>query len=184
MSKLRIRQATPQHNVTRRARASLGTALFFVLAPGVVAGLGPWLLTGWKVREPSPHWLPLRVLGVLLIASGAFVLVQSFVRFVFEGGGTPAPVAPTQQLVVGGYYGYVRNPMYLAVTAVVLGQALLLERPILFVYAAAVGAAMAAFAHWYEEPRLRGRFGEQYERYRRAVPAWWPRRRPWRPGDE
>jgi protein-S-isoprenylcysteine O-methyltransferase Ste14 len=112
------------------------------------------------------------------------VLVQSFVRFVSEGGGTPAPVAPTEQLVVGGYYRYVRNPMYLAVIAVVLGQALLFGQPLLFVYTAAVAAAVVSFAHWYEEPALRRRFGEQYDRYRRAVPGWVPRRRPWQAGDD
>jgi protein-S-isoprenylcysteine O-methyltransferase Ste14 len=156
--------------------------VFFVLAPGLVAGLGPWLLTGWEVREPFAHWLPLRVLGVVLIGAGALVLVQSFVRFVSEGSGTPAPVAPTEQLVVGGYYRYVRNPMYLAVIAVVLGQALLFGQPRLFVYTAAVAAAVVSFAHWYEEPALRRRFGVQYDRYRRAVPGWVPRRHPWQAG--
>jgi protein-S-isoprenylcysteine O-methyltransferase Ste14 len=76
--------------------------------------------------------------------------------------------------VVGGPYRYVRNPMYLAVTAVIVGQALALGQPALLLYAAAVGAAMAAFAHGYEEPTLRRQFGAQYEAYRRAVPAWWP----------
>jgi len=72
--------------------------------------------------------------------------------------------------------------MYLAVTAVIVGQALVLGQPALLLYAAAVGAAMAAFAHGYEEPVLHRQFGAQYEAYRRAVPAWWPRRRPWQPG--
>jgi protein-S-isoprenylcysteine O-methyltransferase Ste14 len=158
--------------------------VFFVLAPGLVAGLGPWLLTGWEMREPFTHWLPLRVVGVLLIAVGALVLVQSFVRFVAEGGGTPAPIAPTEQLVIGGYYRYVRNPMYLAVIALVLGQALLLGQPSLFVYTAVVAVAVISFSHGYEQPALQRRFGGEYERYKRAVPAWWPRRRPWRATDD
>jgi protein-S-isoprenylcysteine O-methyltransferase Ste14 len=169
--------------MTSTARATLGTAAFFVLAPGLTAGLGPWLLTGWEVRQPFPHWLPLRVLGVVLIVTGALVLVPSFVRFVAEGGGTPAPVAPTERLVVGGYYRYVRNPMYLAVIALVLGQALLLAQPSLFVYTAVVAVAVISFAHWYERPALQRRFGHEYERYRRAVPGWWPRRRPWQAPD-
>jgi protein-S-isoprenylcysteine O-methyltransferase Ste14 len=107
--------------------------------------------------------------------------VSAFVRFVVQGFGTPAPVAPTQQLVVGGPYRHVRNPMYLAVTAVIVGQALALGQPALLLYAIAVGAAMAAFAHGYEEPALHRQFGAQYETYRRAVPAWWPRRHPWQP---
>jgi protein-S-isoprenylcysteine O-methyltransferase Ste14 len=153
--------------------------VFLVLAPGVVAGLIPWLLTGWEVREPLPYWLPLRVAGVILLAAGAAALLHAFWRFVVEGLGTPAPVAPTEHLVVGGLYRYVRNPMYLAVGATIVGQALLLGQPILLLYALAFAVAVAAFVHWYEEPTLREQFGEQYETYQRAVPAWWPRREPW-----
>ena len=72
--------------------------------------------------------------------------------------------------------------MYLAVTAVIVGQALLLGQPGLLAYAAAVAGATAAFAHGYEEPTLHRQFGGEYEAYRRAVPAWWPRRHPWQPG--
>ena len=168
----------------RKPIATAGTAFFFVLAPGVVAGLLPWWLTGWRVRHPQPPWVwaPLRVAGGVLIAAGVAVLVPAFVRFVAEGAGTPAPVAPTQHLVVGGLYRYVRNPMYLAVVATIVGQALALGQPALLGYAAAAGAAMAAFVYGYEEPTLRRQFGAQYQAYRRAVPAWWPRRRPWQPG--
>jgi protein-S-isoprenylcysteine O-methyltransferase Ste14 len=122
------------------------------------------------------------VAGVALLVAGVIVLVQAFARFVMEGVGTPAPVAPTQRLVVGGLYRYVRNPMYLAVVATIVGQALALGQPALLGYAVAVGAAMVAFAHGYEEPTLHRQFGAQYEAYRRAVPAWWPRWHPWQPG--
>jgi protein-S-isoprenylcysteine O-methyltransferase Ste14 len=166
----------------RRAMAAVGSAVFFVLAPGVVAGLVPWWLTSWRVREPLPYWAPLRAAGAVLIAAGAAVLVHAFARFAVEGIGTPAPVAPTERLVVGGLYRYVRNPMYLAVVATIIGQALALGQPALLWYAAAVGAATSAFVRWYEEPTLRRQFGAQYEAYRRAVPAWWPRLHPWEPG--
>jgi protein-S-isoprenylcysteine O-methyltransferase Ste14 len=163
-----------------RARAALGSLVFLVAAPGVVAGLVPWLLTGWDTADPP--W-PLRAAGVLLLVAGVLVLLQAFARFVTEGLGTPAPVAPTERLVVGGLYRYVRNPMYLAVAATIVGQALLLGRWILLAYAAAFGVAVASFVHWYEEPTLRETYGDEYEAYRRAVPRWWPRRSPWRPGD-
>jgi protein-S-isoprenylcysteine O-methyltransferase Ste14 len=165
--------------------AAAGSVVFFVLAPGVVAGLVPWWLTGWRVRHPHPSWawVPLRVAGVALLAAGVLVLVGAFVRFVTEGVGTPAPVIPTKRLVVGGLYRYVRNPMYLAVVASIVGQALALGQPALLGYAVAVGAAMVAFVHGYEEPTLALQFGAQYQAYRRAVPAWWPRRRPWQPGE-
>jgi protein-S-isoprenylcysteine O-methyltransferase Ste14 len=162
----------------RKAKAAAGSFVFLLLAPGIVAGLVPWLLTGWQVQEPLPYWLPLRVVGVILIAVGAGVLLHAFARFVVEGLGTPAPVAPTEHLVVGGLYRYVRNPMYLAVAAIIVGQALALGTLILLPYAAAFGIAVAAFVHWYEEPRLRRQFGEEYEAYCRAVPRWWPRLRP------
>jgi protein-S-isoprenylcysteine O-methyltransferase Ste14 len=152
--------------------------VFLVLVPGVVAGLVPWWLTGWQVREP-PYWLPVRAGASILVAVGVVVLLQAFVRFVVEGLGTPAPIAPTERLVVGGLYRYVRNPMYLAVAALIVGQALVLGRPVLLLYAAAFAAAVAAFVHWYEEPTLRRQFGEEYDAYRRAVPRWLPRREPW-----
>ncbi len=177
---------TRENDTVRKPMAVAGTAIFFVLAPGVVAGLVPWWLTGWRVRHPQPSWAwaPLRVAGGILIAAGVVVLLPAFVRFVAEGAGTPAPVAPTERLVVGGLYRYVRNPMYLAVVATIVGQALALGQPILLLYAAVVGAAMVAFVHGYEEPTLHAQFGAQYEAYRRGVPAWWPRRRPWRPGED
>ena len=92
--------------MTGRARAAAGSLAFLVVAPGVVAGLVPWLLTGWDANEASRAAV---VVGWLLIGSGTAVLLRAFARFVFEGLGTPAPVAPTERLVVGGLYRYVRN---------------------------------------------------------------------------
>ena len=107
----------------RRTTAAVGRAVFFLLAPGVVGGLIPWLLTGgWQVREPLPYWAPVQVLGGVLLLAGLIVLVRAFVRFVVEGFGTPAPVAAPEHLVVGGVYRYVRNPMYVAVLAAIVGQ--------------------------------------------------------------
>jgi protein-S-isoprenylcysteine O-methyltransferase Ste14 len=165
----------------RRPAAAVGSAVFFLVGPGIVAGLIPWWLTGWRVREPVPYWAPMRVLGVILLAAGLFALVQAFVRFVVEGLGTPAPIAAPERLVVGGLYRYVRNPMYVAVLTVIVGQALILGQLVLLPYAAAFWVITAAFVRWYEEPALTRRFGADYEAYRRAVPAWRPRLRPWEP---
>jgi len=159
----------------RTATAATGSAAFFAIAPGVVAGVVPWWLTGW---EAEPAWLPLRVLGVVVLVAGAAVLVHAFWRFVAEGLGTPAAVAPTRHLVVGGLYRWVRNPMYVAVVSCVAGQALLLGRSVLWVYAAVLLATFVAFVRGYEEPALTQRFGSEYEAYRRTVPGWWPRVRP------
>jgi protein-S-isoprenylcysteine O-methyltransferase Ste14 len=161
----------------RRARAAWGSLVFLIVAPGVVAGVVPWLLTGWDAHDPPWGWV--RFVGGVLVVAGVVVLLEAFVRFVLEGVGTPAPVAPTERLVVGGLYRYVRNPMYLAVGATIAGQALLLWRADLVVYAVLFALAVWAFVHWYEEPALARRFGDRYESYRRAVPGWWPRRTPW-----
>ena len=160
-----------------RVSAATGTAVFLITVPGVVAGLVPWLLTRW---ETDAWWLPVRVLGGVTLVAGLAVLLHAFARFAIEGIGTPAPVAPTERLVVGGAYRHVRNPMYLAVGAVIAGQALLLGAPVLGLYAAGFAILVAAFVRGYEEPTLARRYGDEYAAYRRAVPGWWPRRTPWR----
>jgi protein-S-isoprenylcysteine O-methyltransferase Ste14 len=157
----------------RRLRAAAGSLLFLALAPGAVAGFVPWLLTGWSSAGP-PAWL--QAVGWVALAAGAAVLLEAFGRFVVEGVGTPAPAAPTEKLVVGGLYRYVRNPMYLAVAAVILGQAAVLGRWLLVVYAVAFGATVWSFVHWYEEPTLRRQFGTEYDEYLSTVRGWWPRR--------
>ncbi|MBK3564393.1 isoprenylcysteine carboxylmethyltransferase family protein [Streptomyces sp. MBT62] len=162
----------------RKSVAAYGSSLFLALAPGTVAVLLPWWLTGWRA---GGWWQPLRLLGLVPLAAGTAVLLMAFARFVTEGLGTPAPVAPTERLVVGGLYRYVRNPMYVAVDTTIAGQALLLARPVLFVYGGCAGLLMWAFARWYEEPDLARRFGADYDRYREAVPGWWPRSTPWDP---
>jgi protein-S-isoprenylcysteine O-methyltransferase Ste14 len=162
-----------------RARAAAGSLVFLLIAPGAATILMPWLLTGWDSTDPPPA---LKIAGAALIAAGAAVLLSAFARFVIEGIGTPAPVAPPEHLVVGGFYRYVRNPMYVAVTSTIVGQAALLGRPELLLYAALFVAAVATFVYAYEQPTLSARFGADYEEYKRNVRAWWPRLRPWNPG--
>jgi protein-S-isoprenylcysteine O-methyltransferase Ste14 len=149
--------------------------LFFAVAPGTVAGLLPWALTGWRVGAALP-W-PVRLPGALLVAAGILVIVPAFVHFVAEGAGTPAPIAQTDRLVVGGLYRYIRNPMYVAVLLTIAGQALLLGRWVLIGYTLVAAAAMVCFVKRYEEPHLLRRYGCQYQAYRRATPGWWPRLR-------
>ena len=161
---------------SRRAIAAAGTAAFLVAVPGVVAGLIPWLLTSWRMDDAP---VAVRILGGALIAGGAAFLLHAFARFVIEGVGTPAPVAPTERLVVGGVYRHVRNPMYLAVGATIVGQALFFGEPALLGYAALFAAIVFSFVRLYEEPALTEQFGESYEAYRHAVPGWLPRLHPW-----
>ncbi|MDX8500141.1 isoprenylcysteine carboxylmethyltransferase family protein [Mesorhizobium sp. VK4C] len=163
----------------RTFSAIAGSALFLVAAPGVVAGLIPWLLTD-HYRMPLstvPGFVPV---GWILVAGAAGILVHAFARFAFEGLGTPAPVAPTEKLVVGGIYRHVRNPMYVAVLSIILGQVLIFSSGAVFVYGLIAAAAMISFVKVYEEPTLSRRYGAEYETYRRAVPGWLPRITPWR----
>jgi protein-S-isoprenylcysteine O-methyltransferase Ste14 len=156
-----------------RARAALGSLLFLVAAPGVVAGFVPWLLTGWDRDHDTGAAVGL---GWLLVLAGAAVLLDAFRRFVVEGLGTPAPVAPTEHLVVGGLYRWVRNPMYLAVGATIAGQAIILGSGVLLAYLVVFAVTVFAFVRGYEEPTLALRYGGEYDAYRQAVPGWWPRR--------
>lgn len=166
----------PESPHRSRRRAAAGSAAWLLLAPGLAAGLIPWLLTGWEMENAS---LAVRVLGGILIALGTAFLLHAFYRFVVEGLGTPAPVAPPERLVVGGVYRHVRNPMYLAVASTIVGQALLLGQFGLLLYAGVFGAIVFCFVHFHEEPTLARQFGSSYEEYRRAVPGWLPRLSPW-----
>ena len=109
------------------------------------------------------------------------VLIECFARFATKGRGTPAPVAPTEYLVVSGFYRYVRNPMYVGVLAAIVGQALLFGSARLLVYAAAAWVVVTAFVMAYEEPAMARQFGADYESYCANVRRWWPRLTPWQP---
>jgi protein-S-isoprenylcysteine O-methyltransferase Ste14 len=164
----------------RRSAATVGSIAWFAFAAGVGVVWAPGAITGWHVAYDSTAGRVLQVVGAVLIGLGLVPVVSSFVQFV-RAGGTPAPGAMTEHLVVSGFYRYVRNPLYVGVLVIVVGETLLLGQPRLLLYAAGVWLAAAAFVRWYEEPALSRRFGPAYEEYRRAVPAWLPRRRGWTP---
>ena len=149
-----------------------------MLLPGVLAGYVPWRYFGLRsvVFDPArpEHWA-----GVVGIGAGTLFLVVCIVEFARSGRGTLSPVDPPRALVVRGPYRYVRNPMYLAVTLIVLGEVLLTGSRDLFLYWLVWFAAANLFVLGYEEPALREQFGADYERYRGAVGRWIPRLRPW-----
>jgi protein-S-isoprenylcysteine O-methyltransferase Ste14 len=164
----------------QRPAAIAGTALFFLAVPCVLAGLIPWSITLWEFRAPFLGLELTRYLGVLLIFAGIPGLIDSFVKFAVQGLGTPAPIAPTENLVVTGLYRYVRNPMYVAVVSVIFGQALLFGDRRLLVYGALFWLACHLFVIFYEEPTLERTFGAEYVSFRENVPRWIPRLTPWR----
>jgi protein-S-isoprenylcysteine O-methyltransferase Ste14 len=123
----------------------------------------------------------LKIVGAALVAFGLLLLLDSFARFALQGIGTPAPVLPTRHLVVTGAYRHVRNPIYVAVVALILGQGFLFAGEGLLLYGAIIWLAFHLFVVAYEEPALRSTFGAEYDRFAANVPPWLPRIRPWTP---
>lgn len=164
----------------QRHAAILGSFFFLLLAPGLVAGLVPWWLSHWHLQPPLLGLSAFRLAGVLLIAAGVPVILDSFARFALQGLGTPAPVLPTKHLVITGLYRYVRNPMYVGVTSTILGQGLLLGSKRILDYGFVVWLAFHLFVLAYEEPRLRSTFGGEYAEFRSNVPRWIPRLTAWK----
>jgi protein-S-isoprenylcysteine O-methyltransferase Ste14 len=137
-----------------------------------VAGWLPYVISRWRFEPAFFGVEAIRYFGGALVAVGAACLVACFARFALEGRGTPAPVAPTETLVISGLYRYVRNPMYVAVVGIILGQALLFGSRSLLVYAAVVWVFFHLFVLIYEEPALRRQHGDAYDAYRAKVPRW------------
>jgi protein-S-isoprenylcysteine O-methyltransferase Ste14 len=164
----------------RRILAIVGSATFLVVAPGIVAGYVPWRICRWHVEAPLLGISSLRLVGVLLIAAGLTVLLDSFARFALQGLGTPAPILPTRHLVVSGLFRYVRNPMYIAVVSLILGQGLFFGSILVLEYGVAVFVGFYLFVLIYEEPTLLNSYGREYEEFCANVPRWIPHLQPWR----
>ncbi len=113
--------------------------------------------------------------GILLLALGVAGYLWCALDFAFAGHGTPAPIDPPKLLVVRGLYRYARNPMYISVLLVLLGESVLFHSWTLCRYALAVWAGFHLFVLLYEEPTLRDKFGESYKEYCQRVNRWLPR---------
>ena len=155
---------------------ALKTLLFTVVVPGTVTVLLPyWFLSS----EPTVFTTQLgvvRYLGLLPILLGASIYLWCAWDFAATGKGTPAPIDPPKQLIVRGLYRWVRNPMYVGVLLILLGEALFFASPTLVAYPAAIFGVFHIFVILYEEPTLRGKFGDPYQRYCNSVPRWIPRK--------
>jgi len=155
----------------------LKTLLFTVVVPGTVVVLVPrWLMRGGATVQGG--WPG--VAGALLLVWGAVLYLRCAWDFAVRGRGTPAPLDPPRELIVSGLYRFMRNPMYLGVLSMVVGEAALVRAGVLLGYAGALLLAFHLFVVTYEEPTLRRKFGPSHERYCAAVPRWLPRLRPWR----
>ena len=147
-------------------------SLFFSIVI-ILIPLGIFMATrdGWLVLDIGA----LRYAGLIPFILGALVSLCCVKDFVVRGKGTPAPFDPPSQLVVCGLYRYVRNPMYVGLFLVLIGEAALYFSVFVLFYSVLVISSAHAFVVFYEEPTLRRRFGDSYERYSRAVPRWLPR---------
>ena len=158
--------------MTRTLWPVLNTILFTIFVPGTVAVYVPIRLLG-GLSWPVPG--PLSWLGGVVLVVGAAIYFRCAWEFAVRGLGTPAPIAPTKFLVVTALHRYMRNPMYIGVLLVLLGEAALFRKRALLEYAAFFYAAVYLFVLLYEEPTLRRQFGASYEEYCRTVPRWIPR---------
>jgi len=158
--------------MTRATGPILKTILFTILVPGSVLVVIPWwLLDGF----PQLQFGALTLCGIAMIAAGAAIYFRCAWEFAVRGLGTPAPIAPTKFLVTTALHRYVRNPMYIGVFGVILGEAAAFHSLRLLTYAAFLCVPVELFVVFYEEPTLRRQFGDSYEEYRRAVPRWIPK---------
>jgi protein-S-isoprenylcysteine O-methyltransferase Ste14 len=145
-----------------------------LLLPGLLAGYVPWRFFGlakFQLNVGDPYQL----MGFASIGIGSALLATCIWEFARSGRGTLAPIDPPRDLVVRGLYRYVRNPMYLSVTVIVLGEALLAQSRALLLYWTVWFLAVNLFVIGYEEPALRRRFGPSYEAYTQRVGRWLPR---------
>jgi len=150
------------------------TLIFTILVPGTVTGIVPYaLVSRYPARLPVQLGL-FRYGGWILVLVGAGMYLRCGWDFSIAGRGTPAPIAPPKELVVRGLYRYTRNPMYIGIITVLLGETVLTSSRVQFIYSVIVFTFFYLFVVYYEEPNLRRRFGEPYERYCATVPRWLP----------
>ncbi len=130
-----------------------------------------------KLTNSSNLFIP----GLVICLAGMAMFITCVRMFILIGQGTIMPWDPTQKLITVSLYGRVRNPMILSVIIIVAGEA---------TFFASVGIALLAIFFFVmntiyfifsEEPGLEKRFGTEYIEYKKNVPRWIPRLKPWRP---
>lgn len=162
--------------------------LFTVVVPGtVVVWIPRWILGPTDIPQPGA-WTGLQWAALVPLAVGGVVYLWCLYDFVARGRGIPAPIDHPRQLVVSGLYRWVRNPMYLGILFILLGEVAFFGSGLLLLYASIWFLVVSLVVLLYEEPSLRRRFGTPYERYSAEVNRWIPRRPatqkyPFRPGE-
>ncbi|MDT7831087.1 isoprenylcysteine carboxylmethyltransferase family protein [Flavobacteriaceae bacterium S356] len=147
--------------------------LFTILQPGLVAGLIPWWITSFDITSIfDKAWSWHHYIGVLIFLIGFTIMLWCIISFAVKGRGTLSPVDPTKKLVVSGLYYFSRNPMYVGVVLMLIGEALFLQSADLWVYSLFIFITFNIFILLVEEPRLRKDFGEEYHLYCQKVRRW------------
>ena len=155
----------------------LRSIFFTILQPGTVTVLIPYWLNSSRRNSAISNHQSLSYLGLALIVIGAAGLLWCIWDFFSAGRGTISPVDPPKHLVARGLYRYVRNPMYVAVVTILIGEAIFFRSMPILIEAAVFLVLANLFVALYEEPTLRRQFGESYERYTQTVGRWIPRYR-------
>jgi len=151
----------------------LRSLLWTLLCPGTFAFLLPWyILSGFALNESG--WGLRQYLGFVVVLTGTTILLWCVYAFARYGRGTLSPLDPARHFVYRGLYRYVRNPMYVGVLTILLGEALFFSSWTMLGYTAVVFAAFNLFIRLHEEPYLRKQFGEEYARYCEQVGRWIP----------
>jgi protein-S-isoprenylcysteine O-methyltransferase Ste14 len=151
------------------AAIAFRSLLFTFVLPGAATVYVPMLLLRGTTLAGAAPW---RWLGLVPLALGVAIYVWCVADFATAGRGTPAPIDPPKELVRRGLYRVTRNPMYVGVASVLVGETWLFASGALAVYTVCVVLGFHLFVLLYEEPTLRRNFGEAYERYCAAVPRW------------
>lgn len=151
----------------------LRNLLFTILQPGMVAGVVPYWLANTQFQNVlrSAFRLP-QYIGIVVFTLGLIILFHCIFRFIVEGKGTISPADPTKHLVIKGLYKFSRNPMYVGVMMILIGETIFCSSPSLLIYSILILTAFNLFITYREEPRLKKDFGEEYDTYKRKVRRW------------
>jgi len=152
----------------------LRNLFFTILQPGLIAGrLIPYWILGDNLNRTFVQPLQFyHYLGAIVFVIGLVILLNCIISFAVKGGGTLSPVDPTKLLVISGLYRFSRNPMYVGVTMILIGEAIFFQSVNLWIYLLFIFIAFNLFILLHEEPRLRKDFGEEYNQYCQKVRRW------------
>ncbi|NNC71005.1 MAG: isoprenylcysteine carboxylmethyltransferase family protein [Flavobacteriaceae bacterium] len=147
--------------------------IFTVLQPGLVAGLIPLWISGYQLNTLFEDvWQVQQYIGASIFVIGFVIMIWCIINFAVKGRGTLSPIDPTKKLVLSGLYKFSRNPMYVGVMLLLIGEAIFLGSTMLWIYVVFVFILFNIFVIYIEEPRLKKDFGKEYISYTQNVRRW------------